>query len=296
MILKNTYGCTLVLDSPEGDESFKDKFTGSSIGRKTHKKETPTKYDLSVEGIKAERQYIEDKKKNKVQQPAKTFKMSQRTKTKIRKKLIAFSRVYNKLNFLTLTFVNQVEDLKAIVILRKFLDNTKKRSEDFQYIWVAERQLKNTAFVGNIHFHIITNKSWDINKYWNYWLTLQKDNGILPREDSFKPSSAFDIKRINKENIKAIQLYLTKYISKNKDEFNCQVWNCSKKISQLYTDFYTNADFLDNAYKLEGDNIYETYSERCTIHFIPLNQKSIKFYIKLDERNKEVATLPNIKV
>jgi hypothetical protein len=228
-------------------------------------------------------------KVTKERDPNKMFKMSRRTKTKIRKKIIAFSRVYKKLNFLTLTFVNKVEDEKAIVILRKFLDNTKKRSVDFQYIWVAERQLKNTAFVGNIHFHIVTNKSWDIDKYWNYWLTLQKDNGIVPREEGFKPSSAFDIKRINNGNIKAIQIYLTKYISKNTDEFKCQVWNCSKKISQLYTDFYTNADFLDNAYKLEGDKIHETYSERCTLHFIPLNQQSLKLYHSLDEKNKAIT-------
>jgi hypothetical protein len=104
------------------------------------------------------------------------------------------------------------------------------------------------------------------------------------RGEGFKPSSAFDIRRINKENIKAVQLYLTKYISKNTDEFKCQVLNCSKRISQLYTDFYTNADFLDNAYKLEGDKIYETYSERCTLHFIPLNLQSLKLHHSLDEK------------
>ena len=99
--------------------------------------------------------------------------------------------------------------------------------------------------------------------------------GKSPRVEGFKPSSAFDIKRINIENLKAIQLYLTKYISKNTDEFNCQVWNCSKDVSRLYTYFYSNADFLDTDYKLEGDNIYEAYSDRCTLHFIPLNQTSI---------------------
>ncbi|RWY53879.1 rolling circle replication-associated protein [Mucilaginibacter gilvus] len=285
MILKNTYGCTLVLDIPERAAGYENKFSGSSLDRPKSNPKPKTKFGFSAEGAASNILINEDRKKGKNKDPDKTFKMSQRTKTKIRKKLIAFSRVYNKLNFLALTFVNQVADEKAIIILRKFLDNTKKRSEDFQYIWVAERQLKNTTFAGNIHFHIVTNKSWDIDKYWNYWLTLQRDNGVVPREEGFKPSSAFDIRRINKENIKAIQLYLTKYISKNTDEFKCQVWNCSKKISQLYTDFYTKAEFLDNAYKLEGDNIYEAYSERCTLHFIPLNQKSIKIYAKLDEKN-----------
>lgn len=289
MIFKNTYGCTLVLDSPKGEETFEDKFTGSSIERSKHKPEPDEDY-FSLEAIKFRREIKKAKKEASASLPAKLYKMSRRTKIKVGHKLMAFSRVYNKLNFLTLTFVNKVEDQHAIIILRKFLDNTKKRSKDFQYIWVAERQLKNTAFIGNIHFHIVTNKSWDINKYWNYWLTLQKDNGIVPREENFKPSSAFDIRRINKENMKAVQLYLTKYISKNTDEFKCQVWNCSQGVSQLYTAFYSSAEFLDNAYRLEGDNIHEAYSERCTLHFIPLNQKSIKLYSKLDHKNKNIST------
>ena len=134
----------------------------------------------------------------------------------------------------------------------------------------------------------------DRSLIWNYWLNLQKDNGIVPREEGFKPSSAFDIKRINKENLKAIQLYLTKYISKNADEFKCQIWNCSKKISQLYTDFYSGVEFLDNAYILEGNNIYETYSERCVLHFINLNQRTIKLYSKLEKKNREVSSYYNL--
>jgi len=55
--------------------------------------------------------------------------------------------------------------------------------------------------------------------------------------EDFKPSSAFDVKQINTNNIKAIASYLTKYVTKNNDEFKCQVRNCSKKVSALYTDF-----------------------------------------------------------
>ncbi|WP_185956541.1 hypothetical protein [Changchengzhania lutea] len=43
---------------------------------------------------------------------------------------------------------------------------------------------------------MITNKYWKIEKWWNYWLTLQQKNGVTPREKGFKPSSAFDVKRI----------------------------------------------------------------------------------------------------
>ena len=34
------------------------------------------------------------------------------------------------------------------------------------------------------------------------------------------------------------------------------------------TDFYSNTEFLDCAYELEGDKIHEAYSERCTLQFI----------------------------
>ncbi len=122
--------------------------------------------------------------------------MSRRSKQKIRKKITCFSRTQKRLSFVTLTFLNKISDEIAVNILRKFIDNVKKRSEDFQYIWVVERQTKNDEFKGNPHFHMITNKYWKIEKWWNYWLTLQQKNGVTPREKGFKPSSAFDVKRI----------------------------------------------------------------------------------------------------
>ena len=69
----------------------------------------------------------------------------------------------------------------------------------------------------------------DRSLIWNYWLNLQKDNGIVPREEGFKPYSAFDIKRINKENLKSIQLYLNKYISKNRTNLNVRFGTAKKK-------------------------------------------------------------------
>ncbi|MCM4172631.1 hypothetical protein DHD32_14155 [Arenibacter sp. TNZ] len=64
------------------------------------------------------------------------------------------------MSFVTLTFLNKVEDKQGIDVLRKFLDNVKKRDNKFEYVWVAERQTKNTEFEGNIHFHIVSNKYW----------------------------------------------------------------------------------------------------------------------------------------
>lgn len=108
----------------------------------------------------------EDKSKKDVQdKEIKLRSVSYRTRQKIKKKVTCFSRLYKRISFVTLTFLNQVSDEQAIDILRKFIDNAKKRSKGFQYIWVAERQTKNDVFKGNVHFHILTNKYWDIEKW-----------------------------------------------------------------------------------------------------------------------------------
>lgn len=175
--------------------------------------------------------------------------------------------------------------MTAVKILRKFIDNTKKTAVNFQYLWVSERQTKNQTFKKNIHFHLVANKSWDINKYWEYWLELQKKSGIVFSNPDYKPSSAFNFLRIRQNDLKKLQNYLTKYVSKNRDSFKCQVWNCSKMASALYTHFSGNEVLLDNAYRLEGENIKEYYIELGFLHYIPRNQKSIKLYNRLDCEN-----------
>ncbi len=200
---------------------------------------------------------------------------------------MAFAQLHKRLTFVTLTFSNEVTDELAVVVLRKFIDNIKKRSKDFQYLWVAERQTGNKTFSDNIHFHLITNKYWDIQKTWGYWLEVQKKNGILPREQNFKASSAFDVKKINTSNLKQVGVYLTKYVTKNKAEFKCQVWNCSKSISALYTDFYTDYSFLEELHRLKRNEIKEIPLEYCTLHLIPLDKTTIRFYDRLENKNRK---------
>lgn len=223
--------------------------------------------------------------------------MSPRTKSKIRKKLIAFARVHKNLSFLTLTFVNQVEDKQAIKVLHKFLDNCVKRTKDFQYLWVAEKQTENEAFKNNIHYHIITNKYWDIKKWWPYWISLQAKFGIVPRDSNFKPTSAFDVKHVSSNNIKGVVNYLTKYVTKNSSQFACQVWNCSKKISRLYTDSYSGMEFIHEFERLEaagqlGGTIKKFKMEYCNVNIIPLNRTTINFYGKIDNANKRLWNNP----
>lgn len=284
MILKSTYGVTAVLSGSMFKKFPKFPYTGSSLNRRkkpTKKKQVQLDEIANLDRIQAFSNEIEQKKVKKERS------MSPRTKSKIRRKIIAFSQLNKRLSFLTLTFVNKVEDEKAVIVLRKFLDNIKKTSKDFQYLWVAEKQTKNEVFKDNIHFHLITNKYWDIKKGWAYWHDLQKKNGIFPREENYKASSGFDIKGLLTKEIKSVTSYLTKYVTKNKSVFNCQVWNCSKKISALYTDFYSDYSFLEVLKNIEGIEIKEISSEYCNLHLVPLNSTTMPYYEQLKEKNKK---------
>jgi hypothetical protein len=126
-VVKNEIGVSYTYNQKvEPGVPFK-KFGGSSLNRKKYpKKETNSKkLDKRITSNKVTEKQLR--------------RMSARTKSKIRQKIFAFARVQQKLTFVTLTFVNDVTDRKAIKILKNFLDNAKKIFKDFQYIWVAER-------------------------------------------------------------------------------------------------------------------------------------------------------------
>lgn len=282
MIVKNTYGISVAFSTRMFGVVPNREFTGSALQRK--KKDPEAKEETAKAKPK------QTKKKSDTPKPR---TLSRRSKQKIRKKITCFARCYKRLSFVTLTFLNKVEDEQAIVILRKFLDNAKKRSKDFQYVWVAERQTKNDQFKGNVHFHIITNKYWKLEKWWNYWIDLQIKNGVKPRDEKFRPSSAFDVKQLNSSNIKSIASYVTKYVTKNNARFQCQVWNCSKRVSELYTDFYTTLEFVEQFERLKAirgefkvkDTMERTFLE---VKSIDLNRRTLPLYKRLDDKNKAI--------
>jgi hypothetical protein len=288
MIVKNSFGISVVPNPKLIDTSKIGEFTGSSLNRKKEERAKPKSSPAEKEETESNIQVRSEKKLRS---------LSSRTKSKIRKKLHAFFGMYKKLTFLTLTFVNAVSDELGIKVLAKFLENIKKQDKSFEFLWVAERQNNNQVFKGNIHFHLITNKYWKINKVWKYWLDLQKKHGILPRDESFTPTSSFDVKAIASKSVKSIGIYLTKYVTKNNEKFKCQVWNCSKKISALYTDFYTDFNFIKELERLEKANelvIKRIKEEYCNLMFYPITKTTIRFYDRLHKKNKETwNTLAN---
>lgn len=281
MIVKNSFGISVVPNPKLIDTSKIGEFAGSSLNRKKGERAKPRPST-------PEQEEAVSKKQVRTEKPLRS--LSSRTKSKIRKKLHAFFGMYKKLTFLTLTFVNKVSDELGVKVLAKFVENIKKQDSEFEFLWVAERQNKNPVFKGNIHFHLITNKYWKIEKVWKYWLDLQKKHGILPRDEGFSPSSALDVKAISSQSVKSIGVYLTKYVTKNSEKFSCQVWNCSKKISQLYTDFYTDFSFVREVERLEQANelkIKRVKEEYCNLMFYPLTKTTIRFYDRLHQKNKE---------
>jgi len=276
LVTKSTYGVTSIFKSKGFDLDKLGTLTGSSLER------TPQTDEEFINRLINKSLVPEEKKERKPRT------MSKRTKSKIRRKVLAFARIHKHLSFVTLTFLNKVEEELGVKILGKFLENVSKRSKDFQYLWVAEKQTENKVFENNIHFHVITNKYWKINRWWKYWTDLQEKHGITAR--NVKASSAFDVKALTGKNIKAIANYLTHYVTKNEGEFKCQIWNCSKKVSWLKTDMYQDLSFINQVEALEKANllggkrkIYE--QEYCTVHTIPLNRITLNLYNPIDRAN-----------
>ena len=67
-------------------------------------------------------------------------------------RMISCAELRTCINYKKSVTLNKVSDEEAVNILRKFLDNAKKRSKDFEYVWIAERQTKNDAFKGMFIF------------------------------------------------------------------------------------------------------------------------------------------------
>ncbi len=81
--------------------------------------------------------------------------------------------------------------------------------------------------------------------------------------------------------------------TKNNARFKCQIWNYSKRVSELYTDFYTTTEFTDqfkrfNAVLKEFE--IKDHMERpfLNIKMIDLNRTTLKLYERLDQKNKRV--------
>lgn len=265
------------------------KFSGSSAIRTNPKKlegegiealtEDNCKQNDALTGV--EKDNIQDIYQD-AQQTAKPEKdlrsMSQRTRRKIKDKALNFIYAQGRTDFyfMTLTFVNRCEDYKAVKVLNRFLTTLREDCGTFAYIWVAERQNKNKEYAGNIHFHVILDLRIDIQRFNALWVLQQYNAGIINPKVSYEQMyAAYQAKTVQKllnpldvkhaRNIDKIAAYLTTYVTKNKDEFTCRTWGCSRHISRLCTHMQVDEEIAN-----------ETENERINY---AINHRTKKRYV-----------------
>lgn len=280
-VVKNSFGVSYALHPKIVGLDLLGTYGGSSLNRKKAKPLTSKKYRKErAEEVKEERKKRENC-------------LSPRSRMKIRVKIHALTGVVDHVVFVTLTFQNKVEDRQGVAVLKTFLNNVRKRKPDAEYLWVAEKQSKNKKFKDNLHFHLVTNVYWDIKRWWQYWVEVQEKHGITREEGVNMATSAFNVKKVKASETRKIGGYIAGYLSKSLDTFDCPVWNCSKRISRLYTAFYSGPAFLDHLRRLEAENLLDgkittVSKEFCSILFYPINRVTSRFYEKLHAENRKL--------
>jgi hypothetical protein len=177
--------------------------------------------------------------------------MSKRTKGKIRDKATAFFRASKQRIFITLTFIEHVDDREGKRILNKFLTVIRKEVKGFEYLVVAEHQPERETHT--IHFHLLTNRRVTIQRYNALWTLQQYNAGLTGHRKSGESISKSEIisryaagtvgdvlNPVQVEPaycISGLAAYLTKYVTKQEtgEKFGCLTWHCSRKVSRLFT-------------------------------------------------------------
>lgn len=234
--------------------------------------------------------------------------MSARTKSKVRDKFTALYRILgDEKVFMTLTFIAEVADKKAVRILNFFL--TKMRM-GFKlkphYVWTAEKQ-KNS----NIHFHMVLNRRIPIHLFNAEWVMCQYKYGLVYKDFSLQDmqaryeatlkneeptAQAGTIEEIlnplDVENIKhayGLGYYLTKYVTKNSTEgLECLNWHCSRSVSRLFTRTVCTRSVYYSALSIKN---YRW--DKKTGEGIPPFQTAGSFWQTIYKQNRE-AYLPEL--
>lgn len=249
---------------------------------------------------------------NNTENPTYSGQTTDSNKKRIRKALDTLlqltkkQRIYNpitktthdfRLAFITLTIssiINIDHSLAYNNLLKPFLDWLRKTKGNNLYLWKAELQKR-----GQIHYHITINSfipHHEIRQKWNY---LQAKNNLIQKG---KTPPSTEIKAV--KNIKNIENYLAKYISKAVNEegkvyetsraertadsvevlgaviscfpsqtnnFECikgKIWDCSDslKCNKYFTLELKNDIAFELMQYVENDNPFDyIYLDNCTI-------------------------------
>lgn len=190
--------------------------------------------------------------------------MSKRTKIKIKEKMMAlYAANKNSFTLKTLTLIGDATDREAVQCLNKYLTALRKKYNQFNYVWVAEKQSN-----GRIHFHMICDRKFNIEHINSLWVLQQLNSGIDNEEArlqleldwglSFRKLhmagkkgwkmvqqylNPVDIAKI--KTIEGVSAYLTNYVTKNETKMSCQIWHCNRGVSRLFTKQLISAEVFD---------------------------------------------------
>jgi hypothetical protein len=173
----------------------------------------------------------------------------------------------NYLIMITLTLpCKQIESDKVVKskYLNLFLQKLRNQIDDFNYLWVAEKQGN-----GNIHFHLIVDKYFKkeyIQKLWNE--TLANGEYINKFQHKFGHRMPPSTKITGQHGMKDASEYLTKYVTKSEksDLIEGKAWDCSdnllkiKSICFVWKDIYYKLIECD-FYKLDMKYISSEFRE-----------------------------------
>lgn len=203
-------------------------------------------------------------------------------KKKVREKCSAFFGLKQSRKFLafyTISFPCGFPDENALRVLNSVFTSMRQTCGLKTYLRVSEYQ-KN----GTIHFHILTN---------NY-MYVRRVNSLVAKSIAYEVkkyslSVSFDIDKYNgvdvkhvNNNKKALNSYLTKYVSKNDIVHYKIPYHSSRDISELFT-AETFGSVYDADFKFIADIIsqIETFvvdGEYATIEYLNQKQSNGKYF------------------
>lgn len=180
-----------------------------------------------------------------------TGQMSERTKKKIgsiidnwsnaieyhNNNLVQFKKRKRKqLVFATLTLSSEQKHDDNYIkrnLLNTLLTKLRYRFDDVNYLWVAERQTKNT---GRLHFHIIIDRYILFSDLAQMWDSVQLEHGYLSQEQiNNHHSASTEIHGL--KNVNNVAAYVSKYIQKDdsKESVKGRLWSCSRELAKMTT-------------------------------------------------------------
>lgn len=203
-------------------------------------------------------------------------------KKKVREKCSAFFGLKQSRKFLafySISFPMGFPDELGYQCLNTVLTRLREKCGLKSYLRITERQKNRT-----IHFHLLTNNYMYIRTV-NYFMAkaieTQVDNNHLDVNFDVTKYNGVDVRHVN-NNRKALNIYLTKYVSKNSIVFHRLPYHSSRDISELFTaETFPHVDCSDFRPIKEALKHIQTFvieNDWCTIEYLCQKQANGKYF------------------